>query len=71
VTSTAPARKTRWDGTTPEERRAATAAATAARRRDALDRQIDRLVASAAPLTEEQKAKLAVLLDSQPVGGAA
>ena len=70
MTGTAPARKSRWDGTTPEERRAATAAATAARRRDALDRRITELADSAALLTEEQRARLAQLL-SQPESGAA
>ncbi len=64
-------RTDRWTDTTPEERSAAMAEVTAAHRRAALDRQIDRLVDSAAPLTPEQKAKLAVLLDGQPVGGAA
>jgi hypothetical protein len=71
VTSTAPARKGRWEGTTPEQRRAATAAATAARRRDALDRRITELADSAALLTEEQRARLAQLLNGQPAGGAA
>jgi plasmid maintenance system antidote protein VapI len=68
---TDPGRKTRWANTTPEQRRAITAKATAARIREGNDRRIAELIASAPPLTEEQRARLARLLDSQPESGAA
>jgi hypothetical protein len=61
----------RWTDTTAAERRAQMAEVTAAKRRAALDRQIDRLADSAAVLTEQQKAKLAQLLNGQPESGAA
>jgi hypothetical protein len=57
-------RKNRWTDTTPEQRSAAMTEVAAAHRRAALDRQIDRLADSAAVLTDEQRAKLARLLDS-------
>jgi hypothetical protein len=61
----------RWDNTTAEERRAAMRAVTEAKIRAAIDRRIDELIAKAPPLSPEQRAKLAQLLDSQPAGGAA
>jgi hypothetical protein len=63
-------RKDRWTGTTPEQRRAQMAEVTAAKTRAAIDRRIDELIASAPPLTEQQRAKLGQLLDSQPAGSA-
>jgi alkylhydroperoxidase family enzyme len=63
-------RTARWTAKTPAERRAATAAATAAAatacRRRALDQHIDALVAAAPDFTEEQQAKLRVLLAGGP-----
>jgi hypothetical protein len=64
-------RNDRWTGTTAAERRAQMAEVTAAKTRAAIDRRIDELIAKAPPLTEQQRERLAALLDSQPVGGAA
>jgi hypothetical protein len=60
-----PARKNRWTDTTPEQRSATMAQVTAAHVSAALDRKIDELADSAAPLTEQQRERLRALLDSQ------
>lgn len=65
-------RKDRWSDTTPEQRSAAMTEVADAHRRAAFDRHVDRLIATAPPLTEAQREKLRVLLDnSQPESGAA
>lgn len=58
--------KARWAGVSPEDRKAAMAVALAARIRSQREKRIADLIASAPPLTVEQKARLAALLNAHP-----
>ena len=67
ATPDAPRRRTRWDGMTAEQRRDAMKACHVATSRAARERRITALIAKAPPLTDEQRARLMVLLGGQAV----
>lgn len=60
------ARRNRWTGSTPEQRHAEMAKLHDARTRAFRERKIADLIASAPPLTAQQKARLAALLNAVP-----
>jgi hypothetical protein len=58
--------RSRWTGTDPEQRSAQMRELSEAAASKARADKIARLIASAPPLTAEQKSRLAVLLNSHP-----
>jgi hypothetical protein len=55
-----------WTNTTPEQRKEALEPVTKAHILKARERRIAELIAKAPPLTPEQRARLAVLLNANP-----
>lgn len=65
ATADAPRRRTRWDGTTADQRRDAMRVVHEAHSLQARERRIADLIAAAPPLTEEQVTRLMILLNGQ------